>query len=246
MLREGAYIFGVRPWFLKSRERTVNIMKIIKFLYSIALVFLISILLLDVAYAECPDEVKNAAELGLSRMLSSIPKGYEIKYGFDNREEFAKATIGLPYQMCTIHPSVIKGNSAVTDDMITSLEEWRFPVICKGQIKVLLTVAKVKGNWLAVEIGAATLASEIKAFEERSPLKVQDVNRGILRLYEIGIDFIFITDGSKKITGGLFYPIKLAGKSNGGLRSAQLKLSPSTLHDLLADVRVIYRHEYNH
>jgi hypothetical protein len=222
----------------------VDIMKKIILLYSILSVSVLLVICLNMTYAEIPGDVNNAAELGLSRMLDSIPQGYELKYGFANREEFAIATIGTPYQMYTIHPDVMKDNVTVTDDMITSAEEWRFPVICNGSIRALLTVAKVKGQWQAVDIGAATLASEIDALEKGLSLKRREINRIILRLYQINSDFIVITEGSAKITNGSFYPVKSSRIGVGGSQNIELKLSPSTFQDLLPGLRDRYRNEY--
>jgi hypothetical protein len=219
-------------------------MKKIIFLYSILSMSTLLVLFLNMAYAEIPGDVNNAAELGLSPMLGSIPQGYELKYGFANREEFAIATIGIPYQMYTIHPDVMKDNVTVTDDMITSAEEWRFPIICNGSIRALLTVAKVKGQWQAVDIGAATLASEIDALEKGLSLKTRDINRIILRLYQINSDFIVITEGSAKITNGSLYPVKSSRISVGGSQNIEIKLSPSTFQDLLPGLRDRYRNEY--
>jgi hypothetical protein len=223
----------------------MDIMKKIIYLYSILIMSILLMLFLNMAYAEIPGDIHNAAELGLSSMLSSIPQGYELRYGFANREEFAIATIGAPYQMYTIHPDVMKDNVTITDDMITSAEEWRFPVICNGSIRALLTVAKVKSQWQAVDIGAATLASEIDILEKSLSLKTRDINRIILRLYQIQSDFIVITEGSAKITNGSFYPVKSSRIGVGGSQTIELKLSPSTFQDLLPGLRDRYRNEYH-
>lgn len=198
--------------------------------------------------AESPKEVYKAAESGLFKMLNSIPQGYELKYGFLNREEFEMATIGSPYQMYTIHPEIMKGDEAVTNEMIKSIEKWRFPVICNGQIRALLTVTKLKGKWQAVEIGAARLASELDVLEKGLSLETKDINRIIFRLYHIGTDFIVITENSAKVMEGSFYPVKLEGKDGSGQHDAQLKLSkliPSTFQDLLPGLRNRYKNEYH-
>ena len=223
----------------------MDIMKKLISLYSFVCISILLMLFLNRAYAEIPGGVYNAAELGLSRMLVSIPQGYELRYGFVNREEFAKATIGIPYQMYTIHPDLMKDTVTITDDMITSAEEWRFPVICNGSIRALLTVAKVKGQWQAVDIGAATLASEIDVLEKGLSLKTRDINRIILRLYQIQSDFIVITEGSAKITNGSFYPVKSSRMGEGGSQITKSKLSPSTFQDLLPGLRDRYRNEYH-
>jgi hypothetical protein len=210
---------------------------------SISCMFVILMCFLNVVYAESPSDVNAAAESGLSHMLASIPKGLESKYGFANREEFRTATIGSPYQMQTIHPEVMKSNAAITDDMITSAEEWRFPVICDGRARALLTVAKVEGRWQAVDIGAAILASEIDTLEKGLSLATRKVNRTILRLYQIRSDFIVITDGSGKVTTGSFYPVRSADKGIRGSQTENLKFSSSTFQDLLPGLRDRYRNE---
>jgi hypothetical protein len=218
-----------------------------KLLCSVSYLLFISMVFISATQAESPKEVYEAAESGLFKMLNSIPQGYELKYGFLNREEFEMATIGSPYQMYTIHPEIMKGDEAVTDEMIKSIEEWRFPVICNGQIRALLTVAKLKGKWQAVEIGAARLASELDVLEKGLSLETKDINRIIFRLYQIGTDFIVITESSVKVMEGSFYPVKLEEKDSVWLQDAQLKLSkliPSTFQDLLPGLRDRYKNEY--
>ena len=220
-------------------------MKNSRLLCSILCLFVILICFLNVVYAESPRDVNMAAEAGLSHMLASIPKGYESKYGFANREEFETATVGLPYQMQTIHPEIMKSNAAITDDMITSVEEWRFPVICDGRVRALLTVAKVEGRWQAVDIGAATLASEIDTLEKDLSLAKRNVNRTILRLYQIRSDFIVITDSSGKVTTGSFYPLNSEQKGYRGSQNEISRFSSSTFQDLLPGLRDRYRNEYH-
>lgn len=220
-------------------------MKNSRLLRSISCLFIILMCFFNVVYAESPGDVNAAAESGLSHMLASIPKGYELKYGFANREEFGTTTIGVPYQMQTIHPEVMKGNAAITDDMITSVEEWRFPVICDGRVRALLTVAKVEGRWQAVDIGAATLASEIDTLEKSLSLAKLNINRIILRLYQIRSDFIVIADSSGKVTTGSFYPLNSEQKGYRGSQNEILKSSSSTFQDLLPGLRDRYRNEYH-
>lgn len=219
-------------------------MKTWKYLCIIVRSLFLLIVFLNIAYAESPSDVYKAAESGLPLMLDSIPQGYELRYGFANREEFATATIGLPYQMYTIHPEMLLGNTTLTDDMIVSVEEWRFPVICDGRIRALLTVAKVKGNWQSVDIGAALLASEIDALERDLSLKNRDIKRIILRLYQIKSDFIVITDASAKVTNGAFYPLKSARMGVGGSMRARSTISSLSFQDLLPILKERYRYEY--
>jgi len=219
-------------------------MKTRKFLCSILISLLLSILFMNIAYAESQSDVYKAAESGLPLMLGSIPQGYELKYGFANREEFTAATIGLPYQIYTIHPEMLKVDATLTDDMMMPIEEWRFPVICDGRIRALLTVAKVNGNWQSVDIGAALLASEIDNLERELSLKNRDIKRIILRLYQIKSDFIVIVDASSKMTNGAFYPLKSARMGVGSSMKARSATPSLSFQDLLPVLKERYRYGY--
>lgn len=156
-----------------------------------------------------PAEVAAAADSGLIRMLNSIPPGFESSYGFDNRDEFDHAYTGEPYRMCTISPAKLDINyrGAAT---IEPLHVWRFPVICSGRVRSLLTVAQMKGEWRAVEIGAAGLAAEFAEFEKKLSAKEKMRNRVLLRLFQFKCDYIGLLDYDREMEEGTFYPLKSA------------------------------------
>lgn len=183
-------------------------MKIFKrFLYF--LLFVILSVSVHVYADSVPAEVAAAADSGLIRMLNSIPQGFESRYGFDNRDEFDNAYTGAPYRMCTIPPAKldIDYRGAAT---IEPLNVWRFPVICSGSVRSLLTVAQMKGEWRAVEIGAAGLASEFAEFEKNLSKKEKTRNRVLLRLYQFKSDYIGLLDYDREMEAGTFYPLKSA------------------------------------
>jgi len=205
---------------------------------------LLLLFLFNFAYAEIPGNVLDAADAGLSLMLNSIPEGYESRYGFENREELAEASLSLPYQMYTIHPDMFLGDAAITDEMIVPVDEWRFPVVCSGRTRALLTVAKVKDKWQAVDIGAAQLASEIDAIERNSSSKGnRDIRKIILRLYQIRSDFVVIADSSS-VANGTFYPLQSARIGAGGSMKQKSAASSQIFKDLIPALKDRYRDEY--
>ena len=158
------------------------------------------------ALAMVPQEVYTAAETGLPFFLSHIPSGEEKGYGFNNREEFGRAELGVPYEMHTIYPDRLSKGETAGPGLIVSAREWRFRVKCDGQARALLTVAEREGKWQAVDIGAAGLAAEIDKLEKALSL-TEDTRRVILRLYQIKADLVVISEESGRIEEGRFYPL---------------------------------------
>lgn len=161
-----------------------------------------------------PDEVRMAAETGLPEMLNAIPEGFESYYGFKNREEFDNAYIAEAYQLCTISPE--KLNMAYQGNhYIDALKVWRFPVICAGQTRSLLTVAQINGEWKAVEIGAAGLAAEFNDLEKNFSQANKSKARVLLRLFQLESDYLVLVRPARAVEDGIFYPLRSAVRSLG-------------------------------
>ena len=198
----------------------------------------------NVAFAENRTSAVEAAESGLTLMLKSIPHGLEKRYGFANRDEFISATVGSPYQMYSIPPETFFGSAEITDDMFKPSEEWRFPVVCDGRIRALLTVAKINDKWQAVDIGAAQLASEIDIIEKSLPTKAPGARRILLRLYQIRSDFILIADSSSNLVNGNYYPLKSALQGNGVLKALSSTVTALSFQELFPSLKERFRNEY--
>jgi len=154
--------------------------------------------------------VYQAAEAGLHPFLNSIPQGFESSFGFGGREEFSLASLGSPYQLCTIHPKNLAPEAVAGEGLILPLEEFRFPIICRGTMRALLTVARMNGEWRAVEIGAAGLAAELNKLEMNYPASGKESQRILLRLYQLKIDFAGFRETSQRLEETTFVPLRSA------------------------------------
>jgi len=156
--------------------------------------------------------IRSAAEAGLKPFLELIPPGREKEYGFEKRADFAWTMLGRPYELRTIKPQDLSNENAIlpTGVPIVSLNQWRFPVICRGRICALLTVARMKDDWEAVDLGAAGLASELDAMEKRYSLDDPSLPKTLLRLYQWKIDFIEIPGMTRNPEDDRFFPLRSA------------------------------------
>ena len=151
-----------------------------------------------------PAAVQEAAAQGLPVFLQKIPAGSEDRYGFASRDLFKAATLGAPYQVCTLHPA----EAQKAQPAITALQEWRFPIMAEGKACALLTVAHFKGAWRAVDIGAAVLARDLHALRQQAP-KAADRHM-LLRLYQARADFLLTTVKDTAPEKGSLYPLTSA------------------------------------
>ena len=160
--------------------------------------------------ASAQDDIALAAERGLRTFLRSIPEGQEPAFGFAGRAEFDRARPGLPYRVCTILPRQLAARDAPAEGTITPLGQFRFPVLCDGKMRALLTVALVNGQWEAVEIGAAGLAAALERVENNVLLPEERPQKILLRLYQLQIDFAGYYPQGKNPEDGLFVPLPSA------------------------------------
>ena len=153
----------------------------------------------------------RAAEAGLKPFLDLIPPGQEKEYGFENRADFAWTQLGRPYELRTIQSQdLLNPNALLPGVPIVSLNQWRFPVICRGRICALLTVARMKDDWEAVDLGASGLASELDAMEKRYGFDNPSFSKTLLRLYQWKIDFVEIPGMTQNPEDDRFFPLRSA------------------------------------
>ncbi len=94
------------------------------------------------------------ANKSIKSYLEKIPAGNEKGYGFDNRQEFEIVKTGNPYHVFTLSNDFFKDDKLPTEkNYLVAVNEWRVPITVNGQYRALLTIAKVKGIWKAVNFG---------------------------------------------------------------------------------------------
>jgi len=180
-------------------------------------ILLAAVLLLVASAYAAPDQgdAVRAAAAGMKPFLNSIPPGQEQAFGFANREEFDQAYLGSPYELVTILPRTLAADGAVKEKALTSMAQFRFPILCNGKSRALLTVALVDGEWKAVEIGAAGLAAMFDRVEQSVPPPGRQPRNLLLRLYQLKIDFAGYYQEGQNPEDGRFVPLPSALMSMG-------------------------------
>ncbi len=116
-----------------------------------------------------PAEVLQAAESGLPEFLVKIPLPEMEGYGFAGTDDLGAATLGAPYLLHQITPAALatyKAGEPVAS-MLSPTTLWYFPVLVAGQIKAVLVVDRLDGQWQAVSLGYAGLARELGLMGQR-------------------------------------------------------------------------------
>jgi len=127
----------------------------------------------------------------LTEWLEKIPAGREAQYGFRNRSDFSRASLGVPVQVFTLDDAFF--TQPGTSPTLKSTGEWRIPVIVDGKNCALVTVVKINGDWKIVDLGAHVLAQELAAMQERfTPAQFSVIK--LFRVYPLQSDFLFYAD----------------------------------------------------
>ena len=123
--------------------------------------------------------------------MEKIPSGDEANFGFQNREEFSRASLGTPIRMFTLSDD-LSGPDGKAKYMKPN-GEWRIPVIVDEKNRALVTVMKHDHQWSIVDFGAAGLASELNDFKSQlTAEQFRDIK--MLRVYQLESDFLFYDD----------------------------------------------------
>lgn len=155
-------------------------------------------------------EAVAAARAGLLRFLAAIPEGEAASFGFADRAERDRATLGVPYRVWT---------SDAQANGIAATDEWRFPVIVDGTHRALLTVAQLQGAHRAVDLGAAVLSRELGALESARGVAAGS-RRVLLRLHAVQADLAAFPGAGARVEESPFEPLASARAASGGPRSA--------------------------
>jgi len=180
-----------------------------------------------------PAEPRTAAAAGLPVFLGKIPPGMEPSYGFVDRAQLDRASLGAPYELWALDPRRLDGPAS---EVLVASDEWRFPLLCDGEMRSLLTVARKDGRWTAVDFGGAALAEEVGRLERGQTATGPLLRRALVRLHQLRADVLALAPGGARLEDATFFPLRSA-------RAAlELGDAPSvTLPNLLAAVRERYR-----
>ena len=155
---------------------------------------ILTLITTNVSSGECvPPEVVKAAADGLNSFLGVIPLDDLSHYGFSNKEELSKASLGEAIRVHTITPDKIidydPGKEFLT--LVSQTKVWFFSVQSDGDIKTLLTVDMVDGKYKAVAIGSSGLAKQLNKIKKEWP-ESKGYNHTLVRIYQAKSDFIIV------------------------------------------------------
>lgn len=129
-------------------------------------------------------EVAATASAGLRAWLDAVPASLRVQHGFRSADELAHAVVGRPYPVLTL--------ARERRRELLATELWRVPVLVGGEHRALLTVARSSGRWSVVEIGAARLAAQLGAIEQRLSPAAAQRPRALLRLFSLRADLLLL------------------------------------------------------
>jgi hypothetical protein len=144
------------------------------------------------------EDMYTFANNQLPSILAFIPVDREHDYGFLNREEFHRASLGIPYQEYSLDSELPTGY-------------WRIPVTVDGENRALLRLIKDNGKWTFSGFGAAILANELGYFE-RSFGVTGPVSGRIVRDFKMQCDYVQFNQETGAKLAGLLYPMESASR----------------------------------
>lgn len=185
--------------------------------------------------AEGDREIVAAAEAGLARFLELVPQGSEGAYGFADRGQMSRARPGAPYQVVLFEHRRSAGPDL---DAVQPVEEWRVPVVCDGEARALLTVARVDGALKAVDFGAAVLAKEIGRAEREQGMAGKEARRALVRFPQLRADVVALGRPGARLDEATMVPLTSGRAALGQDAPAE---GPWTLKNVVAAARARYR-----
>ncbi|MDP8237339.1 MAG: hypothetical protein P9M08_13235 [Candidatus Erginobacter occultus] len=198
---------------------------------------LLLLLLPILAPAETPPpEVLTAAEAGLSRYLSEIPPEELVNLGFPPGADLLAARVGEPWPLYTITPDALLSAAEDTDveTLVSPTGLWYFPVILDGSWLNIITVDRMEGEWEAVALGRAPLASELEKITRQWP-KANGYTPKLVAVYQAAAYFFTVPEKNTRN----FTPLTFDGIGFGGYLQKSLPEYSATadLSELLAPLK---------
>lgn len=118
-----------------------------------------------------PPEVLKTAQEGLQSFLSRVPLETRGHYGFTPSDDFKQARLGTAFNLYTMTPQALLTSSADTSvtSLLSKTAMWYFPVMVHNEVRAILVVDQVDGQWQAVSLGYAELARALDRVGQRWP-----------------------------------------------------------------------------
>jgi hypothetical protein len=143
----------------------------------------------------------------LVEILNKIPVGEEQHYGFQNRNELAQATLGIPYQEYDMEKEQPTGF-------------WRIPVKVAGENRALLRLKSTAEGWSFSGLGGAQLARNLGDHENNMLSQGKSLRTGrIVRDYSMRCDYVQFNQQQDAMLSGTVYPLWSASRFISKLES---------------------------
>lgn len=145
--------------------------------------------------AEVPVGAQEAALRGLTSFLKAIPKRDLGHFNFSSQKELDEARLGSPFRVYTIDPEKIFGFTSTMslNEIISPTRLWFFPIISNDEIRTLLTIDLVDGEWRAVAIGSSGLAKQWASVVSVWPTS-KGYKHTFVRVFQASADFVVVSD----------------------------------------------------
>jgi hypothetical protein len=157
------------------------------------------------AMSNVPSEVIEAAETHFETYRKRESGLHFTLLGIDDKSEIEKATLGIPYEILYIPAEYVETDDEVPNMKYGKMLIWAFPLIIDGKYKALYKIAKHKGEWKWVELGASMGARLIRKMEIKENIEGQAKKRCFVNYYQSDIGYIGYADTDKEIEQGSFY-----------------------------------------
>lgn len=143
-----------------------------------------------------PDDIWQAARIGLRPYLEGIPAESSEDYGFPKGAGVDDVSIEQPYRVMAIHPQELI-NFRSGDDIRSKLietEMWMFPLTQHGEPRAILMVDRLNGLPQVVLFGYAELAAELLMME-RLWSDQDGCTRTLIQIPQATSELLLITKG---------------------------------------------------
>jgi hypothetical protein len=171
--------------------------------YSLLIILIISTVLSTYCFAAVDVDMQAMylyANNHLNEALEDIPEGDETKYGFNVRDEFRSASLGIPYQEYDMDREQPTGY-------------WRIPVKVDGDNRVLLRLRNTEEGWKISGVSGSELATNLGDLENYVAAQGQTPRVGIIiRDYTMRCDYVQFDLHHDYVLSGYIYPLWSASR----------------------------------
>lgn len=174
-------------------------------LYRIAIICFVLLMVSPIqGLAAAPGDVQAAAEQGLAQFLSTIPPAELANMGLTTGEDIKAATLGEPYEQFTIYPEALENYTPdqSLSSMLTTTDNWVYPVMVNGKAKTQLNVVKTDGKWVAgyfggtlptrIQDGVSLMSTTFGSGNDKGITRTSIAGVKLVRIPQVNADFLFV------------------------------------------------------